>query len=107
MVILQSNTNYIIINIVYTVLTGALIGGVVALSALLVTSLSVNVVTILYCAYQLWVKRQSGAGTGSGGNEEQVYAQVDDHHPGAVTMKHNEAYGQCGHNPRHTTTTIT
>ena len=94
-----------IINNVYTVLTDALIGGVVALSALLVTSLSVNIVTILYCAHQLWVKRQSGAGTGRRENEEQVYEQVNDHHPGAVTMKDNEAYGQCGHNPRHTTTT--
>ena len=100
------NNIYIAVDYYNHFMTGALTGGVVALSALLVTSLSVNVVTILYCAYQLWVKRQSGAGTGSRGNEEQVYAQVDDHHPGAVTMKHNEAYGQCGHNPRHTTTTI-
>ena len=35
-----------------------------------------------------------------------VYEQVDDHHPGEFIMKHNEAYGQCSHSPRHTTTTI-
>ena len=85
-------------------MTDALIGGVVASSALLVTSLSVNVVTILYCAYQLWVKRQSSAGTGRRENEEQVHKQVDDHHPGAVIMKVNEAYGQFSNNRSHTTT---
>ena len=34
-----------------------------------------------------------------------VYEQVDDLHPGEFIMKHNAAYGQCSHSPRHTTTT--
>ena len=38
--------------------------------------------------YQLSVRRTQSAG-GSGGreNKEQLYEQVDDHHPGIVAMK--------------------
>ena len=36
--------------------------------------------------------KQNAGGSGGKENEEELYEQVDDHHPGIVAMKQNEAY---------------
>ena len=71
-----------------------------ALAVLLFISVAINILAMIYCVYQLrgkltqshWVSR------GDGDNVDQTYEQmqVDEkqHHTGAVTMKHNEAYSQ-------------
>ena len=47
--------------------------------------------------YQLSVRWTQSAGESGGReNEEELYEQVDDHHPGIVAMKQNEAYGKIG-----------
>ena len=83
-------------------LAGPLIGGVGGLCVLLLISVSINIVAIIY---QLSVRRTQSAGGSAGReNEEQLYEQVDDHHPGIVAMKQNEAYGEIGTpNPSHIT----
>ena len=61
------------------------------LCVLLFISVSINIAAIVY---QLSVRRTQSAGRRE--NEEQLYEQVDDHHPGIVAMKQNEAYGKIG-----------
>ena len=75
------------------------------LCVLLLISVSINIVAIIYQLSVRWT--QSAGESGGRENEEQLYyEQVDDHHPGIVAMKQNEAYGEIGtpiSNPSHIT----
>ena len=62
--------------ILYIFTAGSLIGGVVGLAVLLLISLTINILAMIYCIYQLRVK--STQSVGERGNEEKLYEQVDD-----------------------------
>ena len=87
-------------------MAGSLTGGVVGLALLLLISLTINILAMIYCIYQLRVKPKQSVG--ERGNEEKLYEQVDDqqHTSGVVVMKQNEAYGELSRqisHPSHTT----
>ena len=87
-------------------MAGSLTGGVVGLALLLLISLTINILAMIYCIYQLRVK--STQSVGERGNEEKLYEQIDDqqHAAGVVVMKQNEAYGELNRqisHPSHTT----
>ena len=68
------------------------------LAVLLYISVTVNILAMIYCVYQLRGKLTQCycVSGGDGDNVDQTYEQVDEkqHHTGAVSMKRNEAYGQ-------------
>ena len=68
------------------------------MAVLLFISVTINILAMIYCVYQLrgkWTKWYCVSGS-DGDNVDQMYEQVDEkqHHTGAVAMKRNEAYGQ-------------
>ena len=66
--------------------------------AVLLLSVTINILAMIYCVYQLRGKLTQChcVSGGDGDNVDQMYEQVDEkqHHTGAVAMKRNEAYGQ-------------
>ena len=68
------------------------------LAVLLFISVTINILAMIYCVYQLRGKLTQchSVSGGDGDNVDQMYEQVDEkqHHTGAVAMKCNEAYGQ-------------
>ena len=71
--------------------------------ALLVISLTGNVAAVGYCLLRRW-RQLNIAGVSTRGRGEEIYEQVDETELGAaLSMKQNEAYGQCAQ-PTHQTT---
>ena len=91
-------------------IAGALVGGVSALSVLLFMSVTINILAMIYCVYQLRGKLTQChcVSGGDGDNVEQTYEQVDEkhHHTRAVAMKRNEAYGEISSSSSPTTRTV-
>ena len=75
-----------------------MVGGVSALAVLLFISVTINILGMIYCVYQLRGKLTQChcVSGGDGDNVDQMYEQVDEkqHYTGAVAKKCNEAYGQ-------------
>ena len=70
--------------------------------ALLVISLTGNVAAVGYCLLRRW-RQLNSAGVSTRGRVEEIYEQVDETELGAaLSMKQNEAYGQCDQ-PTHQT----
>ena len=90
-------------------IAGIPVSVVSALAVLLFISVTINILAMIYCVYQLRGKLTQChcVSGGDGDNVDQMYEQVDEkqHHTGAVAMKHNEAYGQISSSSSPTTTT--
>ena len=86
---------------------GALIGGVVGLAVLLLISLTINILAMIYCIYQLRVKLTQNVHVGEREEMEMLCVQVEEQQQAAavVDMKQNDTYegvgGQTSH-PSHT-----